>query len=394
MIEGAKLVAVIAAGGSGLRMGTTRPKQFIPIAGIPIVARSFLAFSCVQEVDSILVVGPQDFLVDTRALIREYIPRGQEKKLIGVIGGGETRQESVRKALEFLVSRGIKNKDIILVHDAARPFVSKQVILRVAEGAAQSGLAIPGIPVKDTIRTPDKTLERPTLTAVQTPQGFRFDLGFKAHLKAKRDGFEGTDDSSIIERLGRLPKIVEGDEKNFKITTPNDLEKAGGTLTEGEDCKMRLGIGFDVHRLVQGRPLVLGGVKIDYEKGLDGHSDADVLTHAIMDALLGAAGLGDIGKLFPDSDPKYKGANSLDLLSQVGQILNDQGYVINNIDSVLAAQRPKIAPYREKMISNIAQALGLERERVSVKATTTEELGFEGRGQGMSARAICSIRRT
>ncbi len=275
------------------------------------------------------------------------------------------------------------------IHDAARPFVSQAVITRALEAAAQTGAAAPAVPVKDTVKVaaPDgrvqATPDRSTLFAVQTPQCFDRARYLQAMERVRGPQASAvTDDCSLFELAGFAVQLVEGDYANAKITTIEDLK--------GEN-KMRIGHGYDVHRLVEGRKLILGGVDIPYEKGLLGHSDADVLLHAVSDALLGAAALGDIGGHFPDTDPRYKGADSLELLRQVGLLLKQAGYTVSNIDATILCQAPKLAPHIPAMRQNIARVLDLPADAVSVKATTEEKLGFTGAGQGIAAHAVALI---
>ena len=272
------------------------------------------------------------------------------------------------------------------MHDAARPFVSEAVINAVIEGTADFGAAIPTVPAKDTIRQVDgtgsRTLQRETLACVQTPQGFRISLLKHAFEKAQAEGFLGTDDASLVERMGINISMVQGEDANRKITTREDLE-----------TEMRIGTGYDVHRLVEGRPLVLCGEQIPYEKGLLGHSDADVALHALMDAMLGAAGLGDIGKHFPDTDERYRGISSMKLLQKTAELLREAGYFLGNADITIIAQRPKIAGYIPKMRANIAEIMNCDENKINIKGTTTEILGFVGREEGIASEAVCILYR-
>lgn len=304
-------------------------------------------------------------------------------KPCAVVQGGATRADSVRAGL------AAAEGELVAIHDAARPFVSQAVITAALEAAARMGAAAPAVPVKDTIKVtrPDGTVQstpdRASLFAVQTPQCFRRSLyeqalgtvtGEQAHLV--------TDDCSLFELAGLPVQLTGGDYANYKITTKEDLK--------GE-ASMRIGHGYDVHRLVEGRKLILGGVDIPYEKGLLGHSDADVLLHAVSDALLGAAALGDIGQHFPDTDPAYKGADSLVLLRAVADLLRQHGFTVGNVDATILCQRPKLAPHIPVMRQNIAAALGIQVENVSVKATTEEKLGFTGEGLGIAAHAVALL---
>jgi len=370
---------IIGAAGSGKRMGAPVPKQFLKQSGKTILEQTVSKFAGCDFVKNIVVVTGEDYLDDCRRLCQNLAPEG----MIHVTAGGRERQDSVYNAMLFLERQGAAEEDIVLVHDGVRPYVSREVILAVAEAAEKTGAAITAVPPKDTIRHIEEgTLDRGRLCCVQTPQGFRFGLLKEAFEKALSEGFYGTDDASLVERLGHAVSIVPGEYTNIKITTPEDLT-----------MEMRIGTGYDVHKLVEGRALILGGVTIPYEKGLLGHSDADVLTHALMDALLGAAALGDIGKLFPDNDDSFKGISSLALLRKVKSVLDDAGYSLGNADVTVICQKPKLAGYIDEMRGNIAEALDTDVDRISIKATTTEKLGFTGRGEGIAAEAVCILNR-
>lgn len=370
MYQGRKVWAIIAAAGSGTRMGVDIPKQFLRIDGKPILQKCYEKVSSCKLVDEILVVTNEDYIETTEKLLPG----------VKIVPGGKERQDSIAKGLNAL--EGAKDEDIVLIHDGARPFVSKEIIERVVVSAAQDQAAIPGVMPKDTIRRGEMTLDRSELFAVQTPQGFSHKIIKKAYAKAFEDGFYGTDDAGLVERLGVKVMTVEGSYENIKITTKEDMPMT-----------MKVGTGFDVHKLVEERDLILGGVKIPYEKGLLGHSDADVLIHAFMDALLGAAGLGDIGKHFPDADPKYKGISSIKLLKHVSDLLKDEGYDFVNGDITLICERPKIAGYIPEMKKNIADAMGIDPSLINIKGTTTEKLGFTGRGEGIASEAVCMLKR-
>lgn len=300
-----------------------------------------------------------------------------------VVDGGVTRADSVRNGLQ--AAEG----ELVAIHDAARPFVSQPVITAALEAAARTGAAAPAVPVKDTIkvmgenRQVEATPDRATLYAVQTPQCFsrRQYLQALANVTGEKV-HEVTDDCSLFELAGMAVVLTEGSYENYKITTREDLQK---------EKTMRIGHGYDVHRLVEGRKLILGGVEIPYEKGLLGHSDADVLLHAVMDAVLGAAALGDIGQHFPDTDPAYKGADSLALTRAVAALIRQHGYTVGNIDATILCQAPKLAPHIAAMRQNIAAAFGVPVEAVSVKATTEEHLGFTGEGLGIAAHAVALL---
>lgn len=371
-----RVIAIIVAAGRGKRLGSSLPKQFLKVRGRTILEMSVEAFEQNKYVDEIFVAANADYCELTEKLCRGF------SKLKKIVAGGAERQDSVRAALDCL--RG--ENGIVLVHDAARPFVSEAVINAVIEGTADFGAAIPTVPAKDTIRQVDgtgsRTLQRETLACVQTPQGFRISLIKHAFEKAQAEGFLGTDDASLVERMGINISMAQGEDANRKITTREDLE-----------TEMRIGTGYDVHRLVEGRPLVLCGEQIPYEKGLLGHSDADVALHALMDAMLGAAGLGDIGKHFPDTDERYRGISSMKLLQKTAELLREAGYFLGNADITIIAQRPKIAGYIPKMRANIAEIMNCDENKINIKGTTTEKLGFVGREEGIASEAVCILYR-
>lgn len=366
MYNGKTVGLVIAAGGSGSRMGTDIPKQYLKIGGRTVIEKCVEVFYKMGVFDKIAVACSPEYEELCRKLLAEYGAVFSE--------GGASRQKSVKKALEIV------DTDYVLIHDAARPFVTEEVIRNVIEGAISYGGCICKVMPKDTVRTESMTLDRSRLYAVQTPQGFETARLKKAYEKAAEEGYDATDDAGVFEHAGGKVHLCEGDYRNIKITTKEDLP-----------METRCGTGYDVHKLVPERDCIIGGVNIPYEMGLLGHSDADVLVHAVMDALLGAAALGDIGMLFPDSDDRYKGISSIKLLEEVGRCIAEEGYEIGNIDAVVIAQKPKISPYIGAMRDKISQALGIEKNRVGIKGTTTEKLGFEGRGEGIAASAVCIL---
>ena len=385
MFNGKKVTVIIAAAGLGKRIGGPLPKQFIKIGEKTILEKAIIPFQGLKEVDDILIVTNQDFVMLCSKLTEGF------DKVTKIITGGEERQDSVMAGLENV------EDGLVLVHDAARPYISPKLIYKIISKAFEEGAAIPVIGVKDTIRQVtcggSKTLDRKSLYSVQTPQGFELSILRKAYDRAKRDKFYGTDDAMLVERTGHNVALVSGDYDNIKITTPEDLPLSTNSRQNRIKSNMRTGIGYDVHRLSEGRKLYLCGIEIPFEKGLLGHSDADVALHAIMDALLGAAALGDIGRLFPDNDDKYLGISSVKLLSKVKSQLDDSGYVVGNVDVTIIAQRPKIAEYIPEMKKKIAGVLDIEDDRVNVKGTTTEKLGFAGREEGIAAEAVCTIYR-
>ena len=375
MYEEKKVTAVIVAAGSGTRMGTDVPKQFLKIGGRTILETTVAVFNQNSHVDDILVLTGRDFVEFCEELCRPF------EKVRRVLPGGKERQDTVYEAV-----RRIPDGELVLIHDGVRPYVTDAVIEGVLAGAKSAGAAVPAVASKDTVRQTledggSRTLDRKTLFQVQTPQGFASEILRQAYEAAYAEGFLGTDDAGLAERIGQTILLTEGDYANIKITTREDLP-----------MEIRVGTGYDVHRLTEGRKLILGGVDIPYEKGLDGHSDADVMVHALMDALLGAAGLGDIGRHFPDTDPQYKGISSLKLLEIVNQRIHEAGYELGNADVTIIAQKPKLAGYISQMEENLAAVLDADIRQINVKATTTEKLGFTGRGEGIAAEAACIIK--
>lgn len=378
---------MLVAAGSSTRMGFD--KLSFDLGGQTVLRSSIRAFEqCPQVEEILLVVGQNRDLAVQQA-------QGCTKP-VRIVAGGATRAESAKNGV--LAAKC----PLVAIHDAARPFVSQQVIAEVLEAAEKCGAAAPAVPVKDTIKQAvcgngktvpadcmvSATPDRSTLYAVQTPQCFdrAAYLAALEQLDAEKARLV-TDDCSLFELTGHTVQLTQGDYANLKITTREDLPRPAVQ----EKHKMRIGHGYDVHRLVEGRKLILGGVEIPFEKGLLGHSDADVLAHAVMDAVLGAAALGDIGKHFPDNDAAYAGADSLKLAQRVGQILQENGWRIGNIDATVLCQRPKLAPHIPTMRANLAAVFGLPVEAVSVKATTEEHLGFTGEGLGIAAHAVALI---
>lgn len=368
------VLALIAAAGSGSRTGLEENKIFFPLEdGQTIIEKTVNAFLNATNIDEVCIITRQEDLFRLKELFGDSVT---------YCLGGKTRGESVLNGL--IQNKGRFNK--VLVHDGARPFITEEIINNVIDGISEKMGAVAGVKVTDTIKVTDKNLkivstpERETLWAAQTPQGFNFDELLYAYNKA---GTVLTDDAAVFEQAGMHVKMVEGGYFNKKITTKEDVKMPQVFLN---------GIGFDVHQLVENRPLILGGVQIPHVKGLLGHSDADVLIHAIMDALLGATGLGDIGKHFPDTDEKYKGISSMKLFEHVINLLNENGYQVVNISAVVMAQKPKLSPYIQTMNENIAKCAKIHINRVNVAATTTEKLGFVGREEGISAQAIVTVK--
>ena len=383
MYRNSKVAVIIAAAGQGKRLGAPVPKQYLKIGGEYVIAKTIKAFEDIDEVDYIFVVTNDEY----RKVCADIVDARGFSKVEGIIAGGSRRQDSVFNALQEINARkpGVST---VLIHDGARPFIGKDVILNVLEETERNGAAVACVAMKNSVRRMEQggsssvSVDRADYYSVQTPQGFRKSMLIEAYDKAYDESFVGTDDASIVEWAGYDISIVDGDYGNIKITTREDLP-----------MENRVGTGFDVHPFAEERKLILGGVDIPYDRGLLGHSDADVLVHAVMDALLGAAALGDIGKHFPDSDEEYKDADSLVLLAKVKKMMEENFYNIGNIDVTLIAERPKISPYIDEMRSNIATALEIDRSRVNIKGTTTEKLGFTGREEGIACEAVCSIYR-
>ena len=382
-----KTYVIMLAGGKGERMGAPVNKILLSVCGKPAITRSVEAFASFAD-EMVIVARPED-----RPVILSALEGLGLSFPLRFAEGGNTRQQSVLNGLRSISPDA---EDTVLIHDAARCLVSPETVRRVIEGTAESGACIPGIPASSTYKVcgpgsfVSYTPDRSGLYEIQTPQGFRADIILPASLRAAEEGIDCTDDAGVLEHY-RIPvKVVRGEPANIKLTEPEDLNRARNIL-EGAVSALRIGMGYDVHRLVEGRKLILCGVEIPFELGLLGHSDADVALHALMDAMLGACALGDIGKHFPDRDDQYKGISSLLLLKKTAHILDDHGYVLYNADITIAAQKPKLLPYIAQMRENIAAALGLPVERISVKATTTEQLGFEGRMEGISSYAVCTV---
>ena len=384
------VAAIIAAGGRGARLGADRPKQFLDIGGRSILELSVAALAASDRVQEIVVALPADHVDAGSKALKAAI-----KRAIHVVAGGPRRQDSVAKAF----AKASKEADIVLIHDAARPFVTREVIARAIDGAERHGAAIAAIGVRDTVKQtgeagPDgsrvirATISRDTVFLAQTPQAFRRDILARALDQGK--DVEATDEAMLVERLGVPVHVVEGDARNVKITTADDWAAAKAAALQ--TSLIRIGNGYDLHRLVAGRPLILAGVTIPFELGLDGHSDADIVCHAVTDAILGAAGAGDIGRLFPDTDPKWKGANSIELLRRAAAKVREAGYAVSNVDVTVIAQKPKLLPHLDAMRANLAAALGVDPSAVSVKGKTNEGVDSMGRGESMACHAVALLR--
>lgn len=402
------VTAIIVAGGTGRRVGAEGPKQLLVVGGRTILERSVAAFLGHPAVNELVVALPKELADDPPAHLRGTV------KPLRVVSGGLRRQDSVTNAFRA-ASPGA---DIIVIHDAARPFVSSDLITRTINAAAEAGAALAAVPARDTVkRSSDpagagqhivaETLPRESIYLAQTPQAFR------AHVLADALASTGdaTDEAALAERAGHPVRIVDGDASNIKITTPDDVVLAEAIARRGDERRgteravpterdrgagapgatMRIGTGYDLHRLVEGRPLVLGGVTIPFDRGLQGHSDADAICHAVTDAVLGAAAADDIGRHFPDSDARWRGASSLDLLERAVALVRDRGFAVSNVDAVVIAERPILGPYIEAMRTKVAAALGVTPAQVGIKGKTNEGVGELGRNEAIAVHAVALL---
>ncbi|MCW2277840.1 2-C-methyl-D-erythritol 4-phosphate cytidylyltransferase [Heliophilum fasciatum] len=407
--------ALIVAAGRGKRMGAPKNKVLLPLQGKPVIWWTLQGFLTHPAAFApIVLVVAEDELAYMEGLIAGFGWADQ----VRLVAGGAERSDSVRAGLALLA---MDSCEWVAVHDGARPLFSSAMLTRCLESARQRGSAVAAVPVKDTIKKAapsGEVIDTPTrdqLFGIQTPQIFRYGELVRAYDRLGQAPV--TDDAMVMERAGHPVYLAEGEYENVKLTTPEDLviaeailakrtgeshgvvmsrlappTREAGTAPDDPVRMPRVGLGYDVHRLVEARPLILGGVTIPYHLGLLGHSDADVLLHAIKDAILGAAGMGDIGRHFPDSDPTYKGASSMMLLSVVVDKLRQANMRVQQVDATIVAQRPKLAPYIPEMVAGIAATIGVEPSRINVKATTTEGLGFTGTGEGIAAYAVATVR--
>ena len=380
-----RAAAVLVAGGRGERLGAGTPKGLVPVAGTPMLVRAARALEGAPLIEYIVAV----VAAGTESAAAAALDRAGCERVRAIVPGGDSRQASVAAGLAAL-----GGSEIVVVHDAARPLVGAAVIAAVIRAAAETGAASAGVPVRETVKRVEggraaETVDRDTLWIAHTPQAFRTALLREAHARAAAEGFSGPDDAVLVERMGRVVRMVEDSPTNLKITVPDDLRLAEGLL--GSAAATRTGIGFDTHRLEMGRRLRLGGVDIPSPRGLAGHSDADALAHAMMDAMLGAAGLGDIGTHFPPGDPAYRGADSVALLRRVGELVLSAGWRPVHLDSTVIAEAPYLAPHIPEMRRRLAGALRLAEAAVSIKATTAEGMGALGRGEGIAAYAVATL---
>jgi 2-C-methyl-D-erythritol 4-phosphate cytidylyltransferase/2-C-methyl-D-erythritol 2,4-cyclodiphosphate synthase len=381
--------AIIAAGGRGSRFGGTQPKQLVTLAGVPILKRTVDAFLNGYAFDEVIVAVTPELATNPPSYLDDVI----------VVEGGARRQDSVANAVRAVAP----SSQVIVIHDAARPLVSPLLIERTIAAAIEHGAAIAALQARDTVKRADAsriirdTLPRDEVFLAQTPQAFRVGVLRDALLRGEALAQAGTltdatDEAMLAEAAGHHVHLVEGDPRNLKITTPDDLDIAERLLgAPSARAAIRIGNGYDLHRLVRGRPLILGGVTIPFEKGLDGHSDADAVCHAVTDAVLGAASAGDIGRHFPDTDPTFKDANSIALLRRAVAIVRATGYAVSNVDVVIVAQRPKLSAHVDAMRASLADALGIDRQQVSVKGKTNEGVDSVGAGESIAVHAVALI---
>jgi len=384
----AQVAAIVVAAGQGVRAGGDLPKQFRRIAGETLLQRALSAFADAPAIAFVQpVIRPKDL-----ALVRALTAN---MNILEPVSGGATRQASVRAGLEALSPR---SPDIVLVHDAARPFASADLIARAIGAAAKTGAAIPALPATDTVKRVDAagiveaTVDRNSIRLVQTPQAFAFPALLEAHRRAAVQGRgDFTDDAALAEWAGMKVSIFAGEPGNIKLTTPEDFARAEAAQAAALG-DVRTGSGLDVHAFGPGDQVTLGGIRIPYTKALTGHSDADVALHALTDAILGALADGDIGAHFPPSDPQWRGASSDRFLAFAVERVRIRGGRIAHLDLTVVCEAPRIAEHRDAMRANIAKLAGIDIERVAVKATTSEKLGFTGRGEGIAAYATATIR--
>ncbi len=386
--------AIIAAGGRGRRFGGTVPKQLVSVNGRSVLERSVALFLEHPEVHELVVALPPETVGDPPPYLVAT------PKTVRVVAGGERRQDSVLNAFRAVSDRS----DLVVIHDAARPFASAELVSRTIAAAFEAGAALAALPASDTVKQAGPlidggpfvagTLPRESIYLAQTPQAFRRAV-LREALAFSATGVDVTDEATLAERAGYPVRLVTGEPANIKLTNPEDLNVAQSIARShapGPARTGRAGTGYDLHRLVTGRPLILGGVTIPAERGALGHSDADVVCHAVTDAILGAVGLGDIGRHFPDSDPRWKGASSLDLLARATALVAEHGYQVGNVDVTVILEAPKIKGYIEPMRAHLAKVLGVEIERVSIKGKTNEGMDAIGRGEAIAAHAVALLR--
>lgn len=392
-----KLIVILAAAGSGKRLGLGKNKAFVLLDAAPIIVYNLKEINAIKNLDRVVVVVAPNEISEATEILKRYQNEYYPGLSWEVVAGGLERQDSVANALDSIPEA----EGYVAVHDGARPFATAQIFERVWQVARKTGAAVAAVPEKNTIKVVDdknlvmETHERNALRVVQTPQIFRIGLLKMAYKALKITGAIVTDDASAVELMGVPVTVAEGSYENNKITTPEDLLWAKVLLREKGEIivneSIHVGCGFDVHCLVPNRKLIICGILIPYELGLEGHSDADVALHALMDGMLGAVGMGDIGQYFPDTDTAFKDADSMVLLRHVIKILSSAGWQVGNADITIIAEQPKMAPYRQAMKKNLQKELNLADDALNVKATTTEKLGFVGRKEGIAAQATVTV---
>ena len=385
------VAAIIAAGGRGERLGGDVHKQLRAIGGRTLLERSIEPFDASDRIDEIVVVLAPELIAGASRFLRDI------RTPLRLVPGGTRRQDSVAAGLDAVAP----TSDVVVVHDAARPFCTTELIAETVNAAFTSGAAIAALSARDTVKEGrvragveivSSTLARERIFLAQTPQAFRLNV-LREAVALGRKGVEATDEATLAERAGHPVRLVDGEPRNIKITTDADLSLAREMVAASEGRPVvRVGVGYDVHRLVEGRRLILGGVHIPGDRGLLGHSDADAVSHAVTDAVLGAASAGDIGRHFPDDDERWKDASSLDLLRQATAIVGDGGFVVGNVDVVVVAEWPRIRSYADEMSRRLAEALRVTLGQVSIKGKTSEGLGDVGRGDAIAVHAIALLR--
>jgi 2-C-methyl-D-erythritol 4-phosphate cytidylyltransferase/2-C-methyl-D-erythritol 2,4-cyclodiphosphate synthase len=391
------VAAIIVAGGRGERAASKQPKQFVDLGdGRTMVGMSVAAFLAAPSITEIVVAVPAGFADAVTAMSR-----------VRVVEGGARRQDSMANAFRAISPAA----EVVVVHDAARPFVKTPLIEHTVAAEREHGAAIAALAVGDTVKRAvasgstfrvEETLPRQNIFLAQTPQAFRRDV--LEHALAASIGSEVTDEAMLVERLGGAVYLVSGDPANIKVTTADDLERARRSTPAAVNIEpdavgverhtMRIGTGYDLHRLITGRPLILAGVRVPFELGLQGHSDADIVSHAVTDAVLGAAAAGDIGLMFPDTDPQWKNADSLTLLRAAVVRVRERGFTIANVDVTVIAERPRLRPHIDQMRANLAAALGVDASAVSIKGKTNEAVDATGRGEAMACHAVALLATT
>ncbi len=404
------VTAIIAAGGRGQRFGGAEPKQLLSVGGRPILERSVAAFASHPSVNALIVALPQELADAPPEYLRsvQALARQGSGKPFTIVAGGPRRQDSVANAFHAAGEA----TDVIVIHDAARPFASAGLIARTIAAAAESGAAVAAVQSRDTVKRTSsapaeaghyvhETIPRETIYLAQTPQAFQRDVLRRALEIGARDGIDATDEAALVELAGLPVRLVDGEASNIKITTADDMAMAEAIARKPSTIQsairdpqsaIRTGTGYDLHRLVAGRPLILGGVTIPSDRGALGHSDADVVCHAVTDAILGAAALGDIGAHFPDSDPRWQDADSIELLRQVVALVAARGLMVGNVDVTVILETPKIRGHVEVMRASVAAAIGIAVDRVSIKGKTNEGVDAVGRGEAIAAHAIAMVR--